>query len=76
MLDEGSRRRIVAVIEKAALPVNGLQLDTLAVVAAMSFDKKVKAGRIRFVLPDRIGHVVLRDDVPPEAVLRAVEALR
>ena len=76
MLDEASRRRIVALIEKAALPVRGLRLETKAVVDAMIFDKKVKAGRVRFVLPDRIGHVVIRDDVPPEIVTRAVESLR
>ena len=42
----------------------------------MGFDKKVKAGRLRFVLLDRIGHAVVRDDVPPELVRRAVESLR
>lgn len=76
MLDETSRRRIVAVIEKAGLPVRGLTLEPAAVVDAMAFDKKAKAGRLRFVLPDRIGHVVIRDDVPADAVRRAVESLR
>ena len=76
MLDEISRRRIVALIEKAGLPVRGLKLDTKTVVEAMIFDKKVKGGRVRFVLPDRIGHVVMRDDVPEEIVTRAVESLR
>jgi 3-dehydroquinate synthase len=76
MLDEASRRRIVALIERAGLPVRGLRLETKPVVDAMIFDKKVKGGRIRFVLPDRIGHVVVRDDVPAEIVTRAVESLR
>jgi 3-dehydroquinate synthase len=56
--------------------VRGLQLKTSEVVDAMIFDKKVKAGRVRFVLPDRIGHVVIRDDVPAEIVTRAVASLR
>jgi 3-dehydroquinate synthase len=76
MLDDRSRWRIVAVIEKAGLPARGLTLDAGAVVDAMAFDKKAKAGRLRFVLPDRIGHVVIRDDVPLEAVRRAVESIR
>ena len=76
MLADESRRRIVSVIERAGLPVRGLRLDTTAVVDAMAFDKKAKAGRLRFVLPDRIGNVVIRDDVPTDAVKRAVEALR
>jgi 3-dehydroquinate synthase len=42
----------------------------------MGFDKKVAAGRIRFILPDRIGHVVIRDDVPTEIIRAAVESLK
>ena len=75
MLDEPSRGRIVAVIEKAGLPARGLRLDAGAVVDAMAYDKKVKSGRLRFVLPDRIGHVVVRDDIPLVAVRRAIESL-
>ena len=76
MLDDASRKRIVSLIEKAGLPARGLALDTDNVVDAMAFDKKVKSGRLRFVLPDRIGHVVVRDDVPVELVRRTVEAIR
>ena len=76
MLDENSARRIVAVIERARLPVGGLKLPTKDVVDAMIFDKKVRGGKVRFILPDRIGHVVIRDDVPPDRVTRAVESLR
>jgi 3-dehydroquinate synthase len=76
MIDESSVRRIIATIAAAELPTGGMTLDVDAVVDGMIFDKKVKAGRIRFVLPDRIGHVVIRDDVPPEAVRLAVESLR
>jgi 3-dehydroquinate synthase len=76
MLDDASRKRIVGLIEKAGLPARGLALDVDAVVKAMTFDKKVKSGKLRFVLPDRIGHVVVRDDVPLDLVRRAVEAIK
>ena len=76
MLDDLSRKRIVSVIERANLPVRGLKLDIDQVVGAMIYDKKVKAGRVRFVLPDRIGHVAVRDDVPEEIVTRAVKSLQ
>jgi hypothetical protein len=36
----------------------------------------VKSGRIRFILLDRLGHAVIRDDVPPTLVREAVESLR
>jgi 3-dehydroquinate synthase len=76
MLDETSRQRIVAVIERAQLPVRGLSLPTKDIVENMMFDKKVRGGKVRFVLPDRIGHVIIRDDIPPAAVTRAVNSLR
>jgi len=76
LLDAPARRRIVACIARAGLPTGGMMLDVGAVVEAMGFDKKVKAGRLRFVLLDRIGNAVVRDDVPPELVRGAVESLR
>ena len=42
----------------------------------MAFDKKVKAGRVRFVLLDGIGQAIVRDDVPAKLVRDAVESLR
>jgi 3-dehydroquinate synthase len=76
MLDQASRERILRVIRQAELPVDGMTLDVGEVVTAMTFDKKVRGGRVRFILPDRIGHVVIRDDVPDDVVRRAVESLR
>jgi 3-dehydroquinate synthase len=76
MIDEPIRQRVIRVIQKAGLPTAGLRLPVDDVVGAMIFDKKVRAGKVRFVLPDRIGHVVIRDDVPDELVTRAVESLR
>jgi 3-dehydroquinate synthase len=76
LIDEPSRLRIVKIIQNAGLPTGGLSLDVPEITAAMKFDKKVKAGKIRFVLLDGIGRAVVRDDVPPELVQRAVESLR
>ncbi|HEX8916814.1 MAG TPA: 3-dehydroquinate synthase [Humisphaera sp.] len=75
LLDEPARQRILAVIRKAGLPVDGMTLDREAVVAAMAFDKKAKAGKLRFVLLDGIGRAVVRDDVPVELVRDAVAAI-
>jgi 3-dehydroquinate synthase len=76
MLDEKSVQRITALIAAAQLPTGGMALDAAAIVEAMHFDKKVQSGKVRFVLPDRIGHVVIRDDVPAAMVRDAVDSLR
>ena len=46
-------------------------LDADALVAATRLDKKVVAGRVKWVLPRRAGDVIITDDVPDEAVRRA-----
>jgi 3-dehydroquinate synthase len=76
MLDASAADRILALIRKAGLPTGGLSCNAKSVVDAMLFDKKVKDQRVRFILPDRIGHVVIRDDVSAELVISAVESLR
>jgi 3-dehydroquinate synthase len=74
LLTEAERQRIVGVIRKAGLPVGGMTLDVKQVVDAMIYDKKVAAGKVRFVLLDGIGRAVIRDDVPPNLVAAAVES--
>ena len=76
MIDETSRARIVDLIKAAGLPTGGLTLGTDTVVNAMFFDKKVAGGKLRLILPERIGAVTIRNDVPLEAVREAVESLR
>jgi 3-dehydroquinate synthase len=76
MLDGDSVTRIIKLIDAAGLPTGGMNLDVDNVIAAMSFDKKVRSGKIRFILPDKIGHVVIRDDVPAKLVREAVQSLR
>jgi len=53
---------------------NNLALD--GIISAMFRDKKSDAGRIAFVLPVKIGRVVIRSDVPPRIISSALrEAL-
>jgi len=76
MLDESSVDRITRCIAAAGLPIGKMSLPIPDVLNAMAFDKKVKNGKIRFVLPDRIGHAVIRDDVSMNVVREVVESLR
>jgi 3-dehydroquinate synthase len=76
LLDPLAQSRIVALLNQAHLPTLAADLDVDRVVATMFHDKKVRDGRLRFVLPDGLGQATVRDDVPLEQVRRAVRALR
>lgn len=73
----------VALLDRLAAVLAGLGLataaplpDATALAEAMRHDKKVVGDRVRLVLPDRRGGVVIRDDVPPKAVHAGWEQIR
>ena len=72
---DGPRDRQRAVVEATGLPLNWPRLDGEAVIACLQSDKKVRDGRVRFVLPTSIGAVEIRNDVSPATILEALEAL-
>ena len=76
LLSEIARQRIVDVIRIAKLPTTGMRLKVDDIIDNMFFDKKVKDGKLRFILLDKIGHAIVRDDVPMELVREAVESLQ
>lgn len=75
MISENSANRMIALIRKAELPVGGFSVDAKAVLKVMQSDKKIHQGKLRFILPDRIGHVVVRDDVNESDVIHVIESL-
>ena len=54
------------------LPVRCPDIDTTSVMEKMQRDKKVRAGRMRWVLPTCIGHAEVYDDIPLEVVQNAI----
>ena len=70
------QQRQRAVIAAAGLPLAWPALDPQAVLACLQGDKKVRSGRVRFVLPTAIGAVEIRDDVEPEIIVLALERLK
>ncbi|MCC9640723.1 3-dehydroquinate synthase [Rhodopirellula sp. JC740] len=65
-----------AVLEAAKLPLVWKEADPDQMLPVMARDKKVAHGKLRFILPNRIGDVSLVGDVPAEKVIRAIEACR
>jgi 3-dehydroquinate synthase len=71
--DQARQRQVIAA---AGLPLAWPDLQPDAVLACLQGDKKVRDGRVRFVLPTAIGAVEIRDDVSTEAVLAALQRCR
>lgn len=74
LCDLGVLDRQTQLLEALGLPVRlgaigrGRPPAPDQVRAAMAHDKKSSAGRLRFVLPEALGRVTIRDDVPPALV--------
>jgi 3-dehydroquinate synthase len=71
--DQDRQRRLVAA---AGLPMAWPDLDPQAVLASLQADKKVRQGKVRFVLPTGVGSVTIRDDVEPATIKAALAVAR
>lgn len=66
-------QRIITLLERAGLPVNGPQeMSAQAYIPHMLRDKKVLAGELRLVLPLALGKSEVRGGVSQEIVLGAI----
>ena len=68
--------RQTRLLHAAKLPLVWAAADPQQMIPVMARDKKVAHGKLRFVLPDSIGHVELVGDVPIDKVIAAIEACR
>ena len=75
LIDESLAERIDALLKAIGLPTRRAGLDVDEIWRIMQHDKKAIAGRVRMVLPVRLGEVEIFDDTTVEAVHSAVAAL-
>jgi 3-dehydroquinate synthase len=68
------QQRQLALLERSGLPVAAPDLDGEAIRNCLLRDKKVRDGRVRFVLPTGIGSVVIRDDIDLDQAVTALRA--
>ena len=73
---EKDAERQKQLIQRCGLPTAWPDLNPDAVLRTLQGDKKVKDGRLRFVLPTAIGHVEIRDDINRDEILRCLEQLQ
>jgi 3-dehydroquinate synthase len=73
MLPPADTRQIIAVLDRYG-PIPSLKgIDAPALEARLVKDKKTIQAKVHFVLPTKIGEVVVRSDVRTEAVLKAMD---
>ena len=71
-VDAALTRRQHELLVALGLPTSVPRLEPDQILRTMMHDKKVQHGRLRFVLPARMGHVELVGDVDPDDVRAAL----
>ncbi len=75
--DNQSQVRQLKLIQKAGLTTTlPSGIDINAIVDSLQTDKKVKAGKVRFVLPTQIGAVEITDRVPTDLISQVLQQMR
>jgi len=72
-VDPATVQRQNALLDALRLMTQPPEADGQELLRLMYRDKKASAGRLRFILPDSVGHVELVDNVREEDVLAALE---
>ena len=75
LLDDSVVERICRLLEKMGLPIGIKSMSASKIVKTLIMDKKVYEGKIKFVLPERLGKVVIRNDVPLNIVTAVVKEM-
>ncbi|MEH2423729.1 MAG: 3-dehydroquinate synthase [Nostoc sp.] len=65
-----------ALIQKTGLPTQfPAGVDIEEIIQALQLDKKVKAGKVQFVLPTEIGVVTVTDEVPSDIIRQVLQGM-
>jgi 3-dehydroquinate synthase len=76
VLPQADAERQKRLIRSAGLPSQWPDLDPDLVLSTLQGDKKVRNGRLRFVLPSRIGAVSIVDDVSSDEIRACLASMR
>jgi 3-dehydroquinate synthase len=71
-LGDADVTRVTQLFSRAGLPIQAPDLGAARYLELMGSDKKVEAGRIRYVLLKSLGHAVLSHEAPIERVTEAL----
>jgi 3-dehydroquinate synthase len=77
LFDSSALQQQQMVLQRFGLPTRiPPTIDSRRVLSRVGSDKKVRAKRVRWVLPTAIGKTVVRDDIPLELVAEVVEEIK
>ena len=77
LLDPSSAEQVSDLLERLGLPMRLPQpIAAEPLIQRMQLDKKVVGGKVRFVLAERIGQVLLVDDVSRDEIVRAIATVQ
>ncbi len=77
MWTEEMSQRQDNLIKKAALPERiDNTLKSQNIIETLQLDKKVKAGKVRFILPTNIGKVDIKEEIPSEVINTVLEEMK
>jgi 3-dehydroquinate synthase len=76
LTDETLLQRQTDLLTACQLPTRLPEADPTTMLPVMMRDKKVAYGKLRFILPTRLGKVELVGDIEEAAVIRAIQASR
>ncbi len=73
---ENEYQQQYTLITRAKLPTRlPATIDHQAILARLHNDKKVTAGKIKFILPKAIANVIITDAVPPSSITNALASI-
>ncbi len=75
LVDEAFVERQRNIFVAYGLPVNWSEIPVDEVIQAMQKDKKVRAGTLKFIVADRMGHVIHRTDITEAQVRIALKSI-
>ncbi|SFK24080.1 3-dehydroquinate synthase [Nitrosomonas aestuarii] len=74
LINEADVMRIRKIFVQAELPVTAPRFSPEKYLELMALDKKVSAGKTRFILLNRIGEAVMRADIPSSLIIDTLTA--
>lgn len=66
--DTGLERQVASLFKDLDLPTEIHRLSSEEIISLLYLDKKVEYGKVRWVLPKRLGQVAIFDEIPAETV--------